>query len=81
MSNNCHTEIVPIIIADPCNGETKSTDCIIKASAITYLSLPINSTLTAILEAYLLSLIDARTRITTLEQIVEDFETRITALE
>lgn len=81
MSTDCTTYITPTLIQDPCGGETKSTDCVIKSAAITYLSLPVNSTLTAILQAYLTSLIDARARISVLESIVEDFETRISALE
>ena len=43
------------------------TDCIIHEAAIAYLSLPANSNMTVIIDALLLSLADARARITTLE--------------
>jgi hypothetical protein len=44
-----------------------STDCIIHADAISYLGLPINSSMTDVVNALLLSLIDARNRIEILE--------------
>lgn len=81
MSSNCDAYIVPNLVEDICNGESKLTECVIHSSAITYLQLPVNSNLTVVLAAYLASLIDARTRITALENTVQDFETRITALE
>lgn len=81
MSTNCTTYITPVLIEDKCNGETKLTDCVIHETAITYLSLPPNSNLTEVLQAYLSSLVNARQRISDLETIVGDFETRISALE
>ncbi len=45
------------------------TDCIIHADAISYLSLPENSSTTEVINALVLSLMDARNRILTLEQI------------
>lgn len=44
-----------------------STDCIIHADAIAYLGLPENSSMTDVVNALLLSLIDARNRILILE--------------
>ena len=44
-----------------------STDCVIYEEAATYLGLPENSSMTNLLEALLLSLIDARNRILILE--------------
>lgn len=73
--------MTPTIIEDECHGEHINTTCVIKSQAITYLSLPPNSTLTEILNAYLLSLVDARNRIAVLEAQTTDFEIRITALE
>lgn len=48
--------------------EYKSTDCIIYKSAIVYLGLPADSSMTQVIAAIMLSLIDARNRIRTLEQ-------------
>jgi hypothetical protein len=60
--------IVPSqLIIDPCGGKRTSTNCIITENAITYLSLPLNSTLTEIINALVLSLSDARNRVNTLE--------------
>lgn len=44
-----------------------STDCIILEEAIAYLGLPENSSMTDVIGAMMLSLIDARNRITILE--------------
>lgn len=44
-----------------------STDCIIHEAAISYLALPENSPVTDVVENLLLSLIDARNRVTVLE--------------
>lgn len=44
-----------------------STDCIIHEAAISYLGLPENSSMTEVVAAMMLSLIDARNRITILE--------------
>ncbi len=63
----CQESITPNIIEDPCSGNQMSTDCLIYSNAITYLELPPNSTMTAVVQALLLSLIDARNRITALE--------------
>jgi len=52
----------------PCE-EFTDTKCAIHADALTYLLLPENSTLDVIIEALLLSLIDARQRIEILENI------------
>lgn len=81
MSTTCQTYIPVVQNEDPCNGEQYSTNCVIHQTAIAYLSLPINSTLTTVLANYLASLVDARARIVVLEAQAEDFEERITALE
>lgn len=47
--------------------EYKSSDCTIFTEAITYLGLPADSSLTEVINAMLLSLIDARNRISILE--------------
>lgn len=44
-----------------------STDCIIHAEAITYLGLPVETSVTEVIEALLLSLIDVRNRVTMIE--------------
>ena len=49
------------------NGFT-DTNCVVFTDAITYLNLPSNSTMTDVVNNLLLSLIDARNRITILEQ-------------
>lgn len=68
MPTNCDNGIViPTLITDPCNGKTKSSDCIIYEEAITYLGLPANSNITTIIQALVLSLKDARDRILDLE--------------
>lgn len=55
---------------DLCQGETKSTDCVIYSDAITYLDLPPDSNVTTIVDNLLLSLVDARNRIEDLESNV-----------
>lgn len=56
-------------------------NCVFYQEVINYLSLPAMSTAHEIIDALILSLMNARNRITTLEEIVEDFEERISALE
>lgn len=69
MAKKCNTYIdIPERIVDICNGEKKSTDCVVYENAITYLDLPENSSMTDIVRALLESLIDARQRIEILEQ-------------
>lgn len=63
-----------------CN-EFLSDTCVIRAAAIEYLELPANSTQNQVTTALVASLENARNRIAVLEGIVEDFETRIAALE
>lgn len=52
-----------------CDNDFKSTDCVIMESAVSYLGLQENATLTEVLQAMLSSLIDARARIVTLENL------------
>lgn len=64
---SCQQSITPTLTEDPCDGNQMSTDCLIYSNAITYLNLPPNSTMTVVVQALLLSLVDARNRITALE--------------
>lgn len=81
METNCYQSTTPIRIEDTCEGNQTSSDCSLFPNSIVYLSLPPNSTMTQVVQALLLSLIDARQRITELEERIEDHEIRITALE
>lgn len=51
----------------PCDGYF-SDECVIHQEAIAYLGLPENSTIKQIIDAMLISLIDARNRIAILEE-------------
>ena len=73
--------VIPELPSDPCNGERKSTNCIIYPTAITYLNLASEPTTTQVIDNLLLSLVDARNRIELLENLVIDLDTRLTALE
>jgi hypothetical protein len=77
----CNNNIEIIQNSDPCNGKRYSTDCIIYPSAITYLDLPSDSTVTQVIDNLLLSLVDARNRIELLENLVSDLDARLTILE
>lgn len=77
----CFESIIPNMIEDPCNGKQFSTDCLIFSSSIPYLQLPPNSTVTEVINALLLSLVDTRTRLTQAESRIENHETRLIALE
>lgn len=79
--DKCYTSTTPSRIEDPCEGNQTSTDCSLYPNSIVYLGLPANSTSTVVIQALLTSLVDARNRITALENRIEDHETRITALE
>lgn len=81
MLNNCPSSVTPIIVDDPCQGNRIKTACVISTKALTYLGLPPNSTLENIIDALLLSLADARTRLAQAEVTIADHETRITNLE
>ena len=78
----CENNNIEILqIPDDCNGERKSTNCVIYPSAITYLSLPTESTVTQVIDNLLLSLVDARQRIELLENLVSDLDARLTLIE
>lgn len=81
MENNCYQSTTPNRIEDPCSGNQLSSNCVIFENNIVYLNLPANSTITQVVQALLVSLIDARQGIATLGAQNLDFETRITALE
>ena len=68
-------------IPDDCNGERKSTNCVIYPSAITYLGLSSESTATQVIDNLLLSLVDARNRVQLLENLVSDLDARLTLIE
>ena len=73
--------VIPELPSDPCNGERKSTNCIIYPTAITYLGLSSESTATQVIDNLLLSLVDARNRIQLLENLVSDLDARLTLIE
>lgn len=81
MNINCSTTVTPQLENDFCNGERISSKCVISVKALTYLGLPINSTLEDIIDSLIQSLADARVRISDLEEQVANHETRITNLE
>jgi hypothetical protein len=65
---------IPALNNDLCKGVTTSADCVINKLAITFLSLPANSTQTQVTNALLASLVDARQRIVNLEERVDNLE-------
>ena len=78
----CENNNIEIIqIPDDCNGERKSTNCVIYPSAITYLGLSSEPTATQVIDNLLLSLVDARNRIELLETIVANLDARLTLIE
>lgn len=81
MKNNCTASVTPQLIEDKCKGKQTSTDCVIFEKIITYFNLPKDSTLTVVIENLLLSLVDSRNRITSLEALIQNLEARIVTLE
>ena len=78
----CENNNIEIVqIPDDCNGERKSTNCVIYPTAITYLGLSSESTATQVIDNLLLSLVDARNRIELLETIVANLDARLTLIE
>ena len=78
----CENNNIEILqIPDDCNGERKSTNCVIYPSAITYLGLSSEPTATQVIDNLLLSLVDARQRIELLETIVANLDARLTLIE
>ena len=78
----CENNNIEIVqIPDNCNGERKSTNCIIYPTAITYLGLSSESTATQVIDNLLLSLVDARNRVQLLENLVADLDARLTLIE
>ena len=78
----CENNNIEIIqIPDNCNGERKSTNCVIYPTAITYLGLSSESTATQVIDNLLLSLVDARNRVQLLENLVSDLDARLTLIE
>ena len=73
--------VIPELPSDPCNGERKSTNCIIYPTAITYLNLASEPTATQVVDNLLLSLVDARNRVQLLETIVANLDARLTLIE
>ena len=69
----CENNNIEILqIPDNCNGERKSTNCVIYPTAITYLSLPSGATATQVIDNLLLSLVDARNRVQLLETQIDN---------
>jgi hypothetical protein len=67
-TDRCNSGIsIPELSADPCHGETKSTECIIHKDAITLLDLPPNSTQAEINNAFVLAINSLLLRIEELE--------------
>jgi hypothetical protein len=63
-----------------CDGYT-SDDCIIHEQAIAYLALPVESSIKDVVDAILLSLVDARNRVLILEENLEAALARISEVE
>ena len=77
----CENNTQIVQIPDNCNGERKSTNCVIYPTAITYLGLSSESTATQVIDNLLLSLVDARNRIELLENLVANLDARLTLIE
>jgi hypothetical protein len=76
MSDICQTGTsVPSLSQETCNGEYKSTQCIIHPTAISYLNLPINSSQQAINNALILALQYKDEQIAQLTERIETLET------
>ncbi len=76
MSDICQTGTsVPTLTQETCNGEYKSTQCIIHPTAISYLNLPINSSQQAINNALILALQYKDEQIAQLTERIETLET------
>lgn len=80
--NDCNNGIsIPTLTSDSCQGKRISTNCVFSPTAVTYLGLPANSSIETIFSALLVSLVDARARIATLEGQVILLDNRVTLLE
>ena len=78
----CENNNIEIVqIPDDCNGKRTSTNCVIYPSAITYLNLASEPTVTQVIDNLLLSLVDARNRVQLLENLVADLDARLTLIE
>jgi hypothetical protein len=76
MSDICNNGTsVPSLSQETCNGEYKSTQCIIHPTAISYLNLPINSSQQAINNALILALQYKDEQIAQLTERIETLET------
>lgn len=73
--------IIPNLEDDPCNGDKKSTACVVHTSSIPSLDLPEDSTQEDINNAIIVALNSANNRIVALETLIEDLENRIVQLE
>jgi len=80
---NCNSGIsIPSLLPeDPCNGETKSTKCVIHSDALVLLELSADSSVYDIINAFYVSLSAALNRIESLETLTVELEARIVALE
>ena len=79
---NCieHTTI-PELPSDPCNGKRYNTQCVYSSTAFTLLSLPADSNLETILNAFVLALNANNTRLNEQDVIIAALEEQITTLE
>ena len=73
--------VIPPLSVDECDGERKSTKCIIHQTAIPLFELPINSTQEQINNAIVVAMNSLVNRVVALETLVEDLEERIEILE
>jgi hypothetical protein len=70
----CSNYILPIQIVDNCNGERGNTKCIFSEDAFTLLSIEANSSLDAILNAFVVALNAQKTRIDAQNTAIEALE-------
>lgn len=72
MSNTCQSEVVPIYQNDECNGERKSTTCIIDENTFTQLGLEENSTQEQINNALYVALISLKAQVDAMQEIIDN---------
>ena len=77
----CQNYIVPIQIADNCNGKRGDTRCIYSEDAFTLLGIEANSSLDVILNAFVVALNAQNTRLNAQALLIADLEARVEILE
>ena len=78
---DCIGYINPVQIEDFCKGERGNTRCIFSEDAYTLLDLPADSSLDAILNAFVVALNAQNTRLNAQDLLIADLEARIEILE